>query len=359
MQTFFLFHFGIFTHLEAEKYLYEAQHFLATGTYSSGNYLFYSTQIMLIAFCMKLHIGYWFIVLLQILLNGLSVICFYQIVKQISKNQWLSFLSTVYFLVFFYYHLYNTFLYTESLFFSFSVIYTYVLFSRKDLKTKSILLILFFLLLLYFTRPNGIFFIPATYLYLVIRFFPKRAFKIILVSAVAGLTGLFFLINYSLGSGGEFDFLLPYLDERIICGVPTIKTPHEFYIPVEKNSIQGLGYIITHHFGLFAKLSLQRLSAFFGVSRTFYSLFHNIFVSVYFYTIYFFILSNLWRLFRKNKPEIWFLLTNIFLMIITVMLSCDEWSNRFILSVMPFFLLLAIIGISNKIQLKQTRNTND
>ena len=222
MQILFYRQYGIVTDLEAVKYINEANHFLATGKYSSNNFLFYSTQIMLIAFCLKLKIGFWFIVLLQIIVNALSLFCFYKMVKLISKNYLLPFLSTLYFLLFYYYHLYNTYLFTESLFFSFSVIYTYFLFTRDKLDFKNGLIILLFLSLLYFTRPTGIFFIPATYLFLIIKFFPKKAFTIVLVSTGFAITGLFFLFNYSLGSGGEFNFLLPYQKEMIICGVPTI-----------------------------------------------------------------------------------------------------------------------------------------
>jgi hypothetical protein len=347
MQIFFYKEYGIVTDLEAVKYINEANHFLATGKYSSNNFLFYSTQIMLIAFCIKLKIGLWFIVLFQMLLNALSLFCFYRIVKLISKNYLLSFLSTLYFLLFYYYHLYNTYLFTESLFFSFSVIYTYFLFTRDKLDFKNGLIILLFLSLLYFTRPTGIFFIPATYLFLIIKFFPKKAFTIVLVSTGLAITGLFFLFNYSLGSGGEFDFLLPYQKEMIICGVPTILHSHNVSIPVERNSFQGLFYLITHHFDLFFTLSIKRLAAFFGVSRTYYSLFHNIFVSVYFYSIYLIILLGIRNLFKKNKAETWFLITNIALMAITVMVSCDEWHSRFILSLLPFFLLLAVIAITN------------
>lgn len=347
MQILFYRQYGIVTDLEAVKYINEANHFLATGKYSSNNFLFYSTQIMLIAFCLKLKIGFWFIVLLQIIVNALSLFCFYKMVKLISKNYLLPFLSTLYFLLFYYYHLYNTYLFTESLFFSFSVIYTYFLFTRDKLDFKNGLIILLFLSLLYFTRPTGIFFIPATYLFLIIKFFPKKAFTIVLVSTVFAITGLFFLFNYSLGSGGEFNFLLPYQKEMIICGVPTILYSHNITIPVERNSFQGLFYLITHHFDLFFTLSIKRLSAFFGVSRTYYSLFHNIFVSVYFYSIYLIILLGIINLFKKNKAEVWFLITNIALMAITVMVSCDEWHGRFILSLLPFFLLLAVISINN------------
>jgi hypothetical protein len=155
------------------------------------------------------------------------------------------------------------------------------------------------------------------------------------------------LFNYSIGSGGEFDFLLPYQKEMIICGVPTIPYSHNISIPVEKNSFQGLLYLIIHHFDLFFTLSVKRLSAFFGISRTYYSLFHNVFVSVYFYSIYLIILFGIRNLFKKNKAEVWFCITNIALMAITVMVSCDEWHSRFILSLLPFLLLLAVISVSN------------
>jgi hypothetical protein len=62
-----------------------------------------------------------------------------------------------------------------------------------------------------------------------------------------------------LGSGGEFDFLLPYQQEIIICGVPTISLPHHIQIPVQKNSIQGLLYVVVEHFSLFFYLSIKRL----------------------------------------------------------------------------------------------------
>lgn len=349
MQFFFIYQNGIVTDLEATKYIFQAQNFIATGTFSSNNFMFYSTQILLIAFCLKLQIGFWFVVLIQIIFNAISIICFYWIIERVSQNKWLPFFGTLYFLALFYYHLFNTFLFTESLFFSFSIIYTYVLFSIKELKFKSVTIILLFLGLLYFTRPTGIFFIPATYFYLIIRFFPKKAFLIIALSSIVGIFALFFLLNYSLGGGGELDFLLPYTNEMIICGVSTLPQPHQFFIPVEKNSIQGLAYIITHNFGLFARLAFLRLITFFGVFRSFYSLFHNLVIVSYFFIIYATILFYFKNIFKTYKAESTFLLVNIFLMAITVMLSCDEWGNRFILSVVPSFLLLAAICFPNNL----------
>ena len=141
MQILFYNQYGVVTNLEAIKYINEANHFLATGKYSTNNFLFYSTQILIIAFCIQLKISFLFIVLFQMLLNAISIICFYKLANYISKNVSISFVSTLYFLVFYYYHLYNTFLFTESLYFSFSLIFTWFLFSRKKyfnkIKTKN------------------------------------------------------------------------------------------------------------------------------------------------------------------------------------------------------------------------------
>ena len=347
LQCFFLWKNGIVTSLEAVKYIDQASVFLATGKYSSGNFLFYSVQILLIALCLKLKISYLFLVIFQMLANGISIVCFYKLVMKLSQNNLFTFVATLYFLLFAYYHLFNTYLFTESLFFSFSVIYTYVLFTRKKFNAKIILVIVLFLSLLYFTRPTGIFFIPATFVFIAIKFYSKKALRIIAVSFVAAIAGSYFLFNYSIGSGGELDFLLPYLDERIICGVPTISEPHKFTVPVNKNSIEGLLYIISHNFQLFFRLGMQRLGAFFGIYRPFYSTIHNIIGSSYFYLMYIVIIAGVRNLFKQHKAEVWFLLCNIGLMAATVMLSCDEWSNRFILAVIPFILLLGVISLTN------------
>lgn len=346
MQVFIYFYRGIVTDLEATKYIEQANIFLQTGFYSSKNYIFYSVQILLIAFCIKFNISFSLLIIFQMLINGISIICFYKLIKQLTKNKSLSYFGVFYFIIFYYYYLFNTYLFTESIFFSFSVIYTYFLFSLKRISGFNGMLIFLFLILLYLTRPTGIFFLPATYLFLMIKFYSERVWMITGISSLFAV-GLFFLFNYSLGSGGEYDFLLPYLKEMVICGIPTITNTHSISIPVEKNSIQGLFYIITHFPDLFFSLSIRRLSAFFGVSRTYYSLFHNIFISVYFYLMYLIILFGIRKIFSKFKAEVWFSITNIALMATTAVFSCDEWSNRFIISQLPFFLILAILSVSN------------
>ncbi|MEI9808492.1 MAG: hypothetical protein WDO16_11830 [Bacteroidota bacterium] len=64
--------------------------------------------------------------------------------------------------------------------------------------------------------------VPCAFLYLFFRFF--RAFSFWLKAGITSFASVafLFLLNSALGSGGELDFMLPFRDERIICGVPTL-----------------------------------------------------------------------------------------------------------------------------------------
>lgn len=340
-QFFFFYHFGIVTAFESSKYINQANIFLNTGHYATGNFLFYSVEILLIAVSKSTQTFPWLPVSIQLLVNAFSIFCFYKLCLAITKDSIKAFIITLLFECMFYYHLYNVHLFTESLYYSFSIIYTFLLFSVRKLSLKTILLLFLGLSLLYFTRPTGLFFIPSTVVFLVFKFYRKRAVLILSGLLIFGLICFYFLLNFSLRSGGELDFLLPYIDERIICGVPTIQTPHVIKVPGEKNSVEGLWYVITHYPSLFFGLAWRRWIAFFGVTRSYFTLAHNLFIAAYFYAAYILGLFGLRKMIASFLPLTAFLFCNILLVMVTVVLSCDEWHNRFILALLPFFLLLA------------------
>lgn len=349
VQSIIFYQFGIVTGYEAKKYIYQADYFLQHGHYETGNYLFYSTEILLIALCKKIQAGYLPLVAIQLLFNAVATFCFYRIVMQFTLRGQVALGFTAALLCMYYYQLYNVHLFTESLYFSFSVIFFYGLMRARKLSVLALLLILSGLAILYFTRPVGLFFIPATFLFLVLKFYPRRAFFVLSTAGVALLLLFYLALNTSLNSGGELDFLLPYLDERIICGVPTIAEPHKINLPVEKDSIEGLFYVITHNWQLFVSLSVKRLLAFFGVVRSYYSTGHNIFIGIYFYTMYLLIISGIRKWHSFQKPQVVFILCLLFFTALTTALSCDEWHNRFIFAILPFLLLLASLHFSKPI----------
>ncbi len=332
---------GIVTDFEAKKYIYEADNLLSDGRYSSGNFLFYSTQILLITLA-KITGSYpWLPVMVQLALNAFSILLFFRLAQKFTGSMVRSVLVTLVFLAMYYYHLYNTYLFTESIYFSLGIIYSYFLFCMKKPGWRNMVVLFLMVSLIYFTRPTGVFFIPATIVFIILKFYRKNAVVLLSAMALAGIVLLYFLLNFALASGGEFDFLLPYLDERVICGVPTIAIQHQITIPGEKNSVEGLWYVITNYPGLFFKLAMKRFLAFWGMTRSFYSVPHNIFIAVYFYTLYALILYKIKRLLKYLPAETGYFLTVIFFVMVTVMLSCDEWHNRFILPLLPFFLLMA------------------
>ena len=334
--------FSIVTNFEAAKYIEQARLLIETGSYSTNNFIFYSTQILLISICSKLGIGLWLVVVVQLIANAVSVFLFYKLTLLFTQNKIVSFLTTLFFLCMFFYHLYNVHLFTESLFFSFSIVYGYFLFTSTRLNLSVILTLLFLLVVLSFTRPTGILFIPPTLFFLIFRFGKKKALPLFLLSIAGGLFLFYFLLNAALGSGGEFDFLLPYIEEHVICGVPTVQRAHAISMPVNKNSVEGLWYLIKNNDELFFRLVKKRFLAFWGVQRSFYSFGHNLFIVSYFYLVYAFVIFGLKKMFQNCLPQTVFMLSYIFLVMLTVLLSCDEWHNRFIYSILPFLLLLGI-----------------
>lgn len=340
--------FGIVTGFEAAKYIEQANLLLAEGRYQSGNFFFYSIPILVIA-ASKVTGGFpWMAIGLQLVVNAASLFYFYRLNFLLTKHHLASVVACVLLATMFYYQLYNVHLFTESFFFSFSILYTYLLFSISRISVRNIGLLLLGVSLLYFTRPTGVFFIPASILFLLFRFYRNKAWLITVFGGLAALVILYGLLNLALPSGGEFDFLLPYIDERIICGVPTTRQINQITVPGEKNSVEGLWYVITHHTDLFLDLAIRRLVMFFGVVRPYYSTGHNAYLILYFWLPYAVIVFRFRKLVGAFLPQSLYLFSNIFFIMITVMLSCDEWHNRFILALMPFFLLLTFVALFAK-----------
>jgi hypothetical protein len=345
-----LWHFGIVTEFESKKYIEQADSFLTNREYTSPNFIFYSIQILLIALSKSTNTYPHLIVFVQLLFNALSMALFYKLNFYCTKNHFKAFIVTALLICMIYYEIYDLYLFTESLYFSFGIIYTYFLFSINKLSLKNIYLLILGMAVLYFTRPTGIFFIPSTIAFCVFKFYRNKALLLLALFFVAGILTLYYLLNFALGSGGELDFLLPYSKEMILCGVPTLQSTNAINIPLNKSPMEGLWYIMTHHSTLFFYLVNKRLAAFWGATREYYSPLHNMFLRIYFYTCYLIILFGLRKLFKKLIAETIYLLCNIFLIMSTAALSCDEWHNRFLLSILPFLLLLVSFVIKRKVE---------
>jgi Dolichyl-phosphate-mannose-protein mannosyltransferase len=332
---------------EPPKYIFEAETLIHTGHLTSASYWLYFTQIALLAAAIRLKLSFFFVALIQLLCNLLAAICFYKTLLHLFHREKVAIIGTMMLLLNYPYQQFNVYLQTESLFYSLTLILTWFVLTLEKPDGKKFLFILLILGILCITRPTGLLFIPPVFLYVFFVFLKKLSpwKKISILAAIAA--AFFFFLNKALGSGGELDFMLPFRNESIICGVPTVPGLLPIKTAVNANSLYGLLYYITHNFSQFVRLASLKTLAFFGLYREYYSTFHNISLMAFFYSLYFLALAAI-PFWLKNQPyKLCYLLSAILLVWITVMLSCDDWHNRFYLSISPIVIILSARTISS------------
>ena len=358
INVFFLWKDGIIANGESDKYITQADLLVHAGHIESPNFWLYFTQIALLAFCLKLKIGFWLAVSVQLLMNLIASFYFFKTLDYIFKSKKLAFLGTALLLINLPYQEFNHFLQTESLFYSLTLIFSCYLIRVEKISLGNFVIIVFFLGIIAMTRPTGLLFIPPAFVYIFFVYLKKLSLlkKIGLLSAIT----IFFLIllDKAIGSGGELDFMLPFRDERIICGVPTLT--HFLDIKTAKNgdSLYGLLYYITHNFAQFVKMASLRTVAFFGLFRSYFTLGHNFYLIGFFFPLYIssIIASPFWI--RKNMFKFIYLTLAIALNWLTVILTCDDWHNRFFLSISPYIIIISmgVFIVTTKKQNDRSRN---
>jgi hypothetical protein len=150
-----------------------------------------------------------------------------------------------------------------------------------------------------------------------------------------------------LQAGGSLDFMLPFKKENIICGVNTANTA-EIRTFEKGNSLQGIAYYIFNNGRQFLKLAKLKTLSFFGMLRTYYSLFHNVFLVLFFYPFYILSFIGAWKKIQQKDKRIIYIIAIILLYWLTTLLTCDDWHNRFILTVSPFLFLLGFAAFSKQ-----------
>src|SRR5260370_8363950 len=78
INAFFLWKDGIVTTGEAEKYIYQAQFYVNTGHLSTSNFWLYFVPLSLISLFLKFHLGFGWIIALQLFLNLAPTLYFFR-----------------------------------------------------------------------------------------------------------------------------------------------------------------------------------------------------------------------------------------------------------------------------------------
>jgi hypothetical protein len=354
IQFYFIYHHGIITTGEAEKYIAEAHTFLSTGTLSAPKYWFYFVQISLLAIAFKTGLGYSFALIVQLLFNALATYSFYRLISRLFPYQ-TAIAGTLLLLLNYPFQEFNVYLQTESFFYSFTILFSSYVLQLSKLTLLRFTGIVAALAILCITRPTGILFVPVTFIYLFFAFLKHINTKLKITFTIAVTLVVTWALNGLLGSGGDLDFMLPYREEHIICGLPTLNQPASIDTATNGNSLYGLAYYITHNFSQFCRLALLKCKSFFTMVRPYYNTGHNILLAVYFYPIYVFALSgiNWWR--RHNASRLIYLSGSILITLCTTLLTCDDWHNRWLLSISPYLLLLALPAINKLLLMFKSR----
>lgn len=345
VQAILFYKIGVFTGLEAQKYIEQGNLLYKTGAFSDPKYVFYLPVILLVYLCRLAGIPDQVIVLAQLTLSAIAMFFFYKLGKIIG-NKRIAFYSTVLLIFFLPLQLWNFYLYSDSIFISLTIIFTYLVHKYGDKGLKGLFIILLFLIVLIFSRPNGMLFIPPLMVYLLFKQQQSRQLKLLgLALCVFLLFSLYFLMNTAFRGGGDLDILKPFVEEHIICFVPTRTTGTNIDIINTTSPLNDLFYYIIHNPKHFLQLSALKLLSFFNLTRSYYSTFHNICLLIFIIPIYLFSLIGIYRFMKINRNSSLFIVSLLILYPLAISFQCDDWHSRFTMIIIPYFILFCVYGL--------------
>lgn len=336
---------GVFTSLEAEKYVTQGNLLYETGKLSDTKYIFYLPVILLVYLCRLIGTSYLPVVLVQVALSGLSLFYFYKLSANIG-NKRIAFYSSLLLALFIPLQVWNFYLYSDSIFISLTIIYTYLIYTYGTKGIKGTVVILLFLFLLLFSRPHGLLFIPPTIIYLLFRNQTRLALLGNIGLCLLLLIGMYILLNTAFTGGEDMDAMKPFVEEHIICFVPLKPEGADLDIIKTASPVNDIFYYIFHNPLHFLKFTFLKLYSFFNMTRSYYSTGHNILLSLILIPVYLFGLTGFFRFLKPFKNFTLFLVSLLILYPLGATFQCDDWHSRFTLVVFPYFILLACIGAS-------------
>ena len=340
--AFYLKVFGIVTIQEAIKYIREANRIIDGSNFSQPRYWFYCTTIFIIALALKLKIGLIGAFVLQSLLNIFALSFFYTEIKKLFQIPLTAFFAVAYLLLFWPYQSWVVFLFTESAFFSAILILLAAIMRYRPNSLKNVLIISFALLLVIISRPLGILFIPAVYVYFFYN--ANKNWKMILGSiSIILFIAAFYIINIIFSTIPDWHITQAFEQESIICDLPTNNPSHTvIYLAAGSTPVYQLFYYVTHNFEHFLHFMTVKLQYFFLMARPYFSKAHNYYVVLNVVPLYLLALGSfLIKQIKFNSGVSLFLATIIVVYTVTIIFQCDDYHNRFILSIYPCFVVLA------------------
>ena len=336
--------FGFYFQMEAEKYISEANFILQNQHLSQGRYLFYLSTILVIALSVSLKIGLYGALSIIMIINLAGYLYFFKALKKVFDSRLPAFLVILFLLSFWPYQTWSLFLYTECLFYSVVML----LFSRlllfEKMNLQFVVSTFLILALVIISRPLGILFVFPVLFFLF--FHLTRRQKIFFFGVVIlAFFLLAWVVQVVFTTTPDWNMQRAFLEENIICDMPAVISNSQLEVSDHPNQLYRLFFYITHNFSHFSGLALTRLKYFFLNTRPYYSSLHNAYLLISLFLIYACILIGV-RSIKRIFPVslLAFIFSVIFFFALAIAFQCDDYHNRFFLTLMPLLTVLAVAG---------------
>ncbi len=345
-----LFHeYGIITTKEATKYFYEADYFKIHHHFSEIRYIFYSGYIFLHSIFEDNYTTSVFLYTLQLILNLIGLFSFVRLAAHITGSEHASFIAGFILLAAFNWQIWTVYLYTESLFCNYIIIFCSLFFAPIPNQRINRLLLLILFVLILFTRPHGmLLLLPLSVTFFSKMYLEKKYIKF-MMSIAALCVSIVIAVWFFLSKDSGFDFIKPIAENSVLCYIKT-----ESLQTVNIKSDNALSFLITYIYNYpkqFIFLSVQKFLSYWGITRSYFSPLQNSWIVCFYYSAYFFALIGIYQIWKKNKSFILFIISLFWVFTFSVIMTCDDWSNRFNMPIIPFVLLLAGYGLMRYIQI--------
>jgi 4-amino-4-deoxy-L-arabinose transferase-like glycosyltransferase len=334
---------GVELGLEADKYISQGEILLREGRLSESKFIFYLPVILLVSAAKALGLPLYVVAIVQILFSAYAQYVFYKLMRKLSSNA-TAFLASLILLLFIPLQAWNLFLYSDSIFISFSLLFAYTIYNYRPTRLKTILPVLLVLCGLVFSRPSGILFIPATIIYILLLPQDRRTRVIIAVGSITVLVLMYLSINTIFSGGSDMDVIKPYVEEHVICFVPQKPEGSSLTLLNSGDPVKDLFYYVVHNPLHFLRMVSLRMLSFFNLCRPYYSSTHNLLLIAFMVPMYLFSIAGILKTWRRTKPFVLFIALFVVLYSLGIALQCDDWHSRFTMVVIPYFIYLAAAG---------------
>ncbi|TDN37375.1 hypothetical protein A8B98_02200 [Hymenobacter sp. UV11] len=296
---------------------------------------------------LRLHAGWWGIVLGQILISGLAAAALYGSVRRLAGGRrGAAVLATGLFVVWPDVQQFNCYLLTESLFISLSVFSFWALVRVRGGGWQAWVVLIVCLLSTALVRPNGFVVAAAAGVagLAALHAARRRLFWGLIGAGVLAAPLVVWWLNYQLVS---FFIVETYVRGELMFATPVwaIHPSAPLVLPPAGiGQMSRVLYFAAHNPGFLARLMLGKLLVFFSSIKPYYSLVHKLMSVLVLWPLYYLAVRG------TRRAVVWlparaFLAAVPLLQAAIVMLTVDDYDVRFLAPVLPFVFALAALEL--------------